>query len=117
MKVELGCSLAGFEEIEGGVKVKVAKEISIGKEDEEAIFDYVVGADGARSESLFGDVLPIIISISIGFVRKALGIEFIGETRTDAKMYLLDAVLEGMHEEIVCGLQIRCLVCNYSYWP
>ena len=50
VKVELGCSLAGFEEIEGGVKVKIAKEVPNGKEDEEAIFEYVIGADGARSE-------------------------------------------------------------------
>ncbi|KAF9524863.1 FAD binding domain-containing protein [Crepidotus variabilis] len=73
--IELGMGLVGFEQDDEKVKVKLQR--ASGGEEEEASYDYMIGADGAR-----------------GVVRKQLGLTFVGET-TEQKMAVGEFMVEG----------------------
>ena len=67
-KVELGQELRGLEEVDGAVKVKIGKDDG---GEEEALFDYVVGADGARSTLFPSSTPPKKCSFTCSFLFSA----------------------------------------------
>ncbi|KDR80539.1 hypothetical protein GALMADRAFT_61028, partial [Galerina marginata CBS 339.88] len=75
--VELGTELTSFEQTGEYVKARLKKE-STGDE-EEADFEWMIGADGAR-----------------GVVRKQLGLPFLGETRHVENFIVGDIKVEGL---------------------
>ena len=78
--VELGVELVSLEQFDDRVEVKIRKRNTDNSEFEEesSIYQWVVGADGAR-----------------GVVRKSLGLTFQGETK-DEKFVVGDVKVEGL---------------------
>lgn len=80
-EVELGVELQTFEQFDDHVKVTLLRHSLDGGDSEpkteEASYDWVIGADGAR-----------------GAVRHVLGLKFIGETTTQ-KFVVGDVEFEG----------------------
>lgn len=46
----------------------------------------------------------------IGIVRKSAGIVFLGETREDERMYIVDCKVEGLEEKVRDRVLISCLL-------
>ncbi|EJC99069.1 uncharacterized protein FOMMEDRAFT_170810 [Fomitiporia mediterranea MF3/22] len=78
-KVELGSAFIGCTQDENGMTAEIRKIIDGIEHTEKARFEYVVGADGGRSA-----------------VRKAMGVNFRGESREEGMMHLVDARIEGL---------------------
>jgi len=83
--VELGTELKTFEQNSKHVKVKLVKESQIREEGEleEAVYDWMIGTDGAR-----------------GVVRKQLGLSFLGETRNIENFIVGDIIVEGLAQKV-----------------
>ncbi|EJC99071.1 uncharacterized protein FOMMEDRAFT_161302 [Fomitiporia mediterranea MF3/22] len=77
--VELGSEFIGCTQDENGVTAEVRKVVDGVEHTEEARFEYLVGADGGRST-----------------VRKVMGVNFLGETREEERMHVVDARIEGL---------------------
>ncbi|KAH8110151.1 FAD binding domain-containing protein [Phellopilus nigrolimitatus] len=80
--VELGTTLVGIEQDESGATAEIVRTIDGAEVKEKIKYTYIVGADGARST-----------------VRKVLGLNFVGETREEGMMYIVDARVEGINIE------------------
>ncbi|KAH8110153.1 FAD binding domain-containing protein [Phellopilus nigrolimitatus] len=80
--VELGTTLVGLEQDESGATAEMVRTIDGAEVKEKTKYTYIVGADGARST-----------------VRKVLGLDFVGETREEGMMYIVDARVEGIKIE------------------
>ncbi|EJC99075.1 uncharacterized protein FOMMEDRAFT_23412 [Fomitiporia mediterranea MF3/22] len=78
-KVELGSTFIGCTQDENGVTAEILKTIDGDEQTESVRFEYVVGADGGRS-----------------IVRKAIDVNFLGETREEGRIHLVDAFIEGL---------------------
>ncbi|KAH8110134.1 FAD binding domain-containing protein [Phellopilus nigrolimitatus] len=76
--VELGTVLVGIEQNESGATAEIVRTIDGEEVKEKSKYAYIVGADGARSS-----------------VRKILGLNFMGETREENRIYIVDAHVEG----------------------
>ncbi|MGV9308721.1 FAD-dependent monooxygenase [Nonomuraea sp. NPDC003727] len=74
-KVEYGAELTGFEQDAQGVTARLGTGVTLRA-------DYLVAADGGRS-----------------FVRKALGVGFVGETREEERMALGGVHVEGLDRD------------------
>lgn len=84
--VELGTELRGLEQSEDGILARLVHLAEDGQETEEnARFQYLAGADGARS-----------------VVRKQLGLGFLGETKEDSLMLSGDIYIESPLNSEVC---------------
>ncbi|KAH8112572.1 FAD binding domain-containing protein [Phellopilus nigrolimitatus] len=79
--VELGTTLVGIEQDESGATAEIVRTVDGAEVKEITKYAYIVGADGARSA-----------------VRKMLGLNFVGETRDENRMYIVDARVEGVNE-------------------
>ncbi|KAF9478246.1 hypothetical protein BDN70DRAFT_880202 [Pholiota conissans] len=84
--VELGTELLSFVQTDGRVRAKLIKrgmsqDMDSG-EIEETMFEYMIGADGAR-----------------GVVRKQLGLSFLGETRHVENFVVGDIIVEGLSQK------------------
>ncbi|EDR14078.1 uncharacterized protein LACBIDRAFT_305503 [Laccaria bicolor S238N-H82] len=94
--VELGTELRSFQQFDDRVDATLVK-VGEPKGDvvtENATFDWVIGADGAR-----------------GAVRKQLGLNFLGETRVE-KFIVGDIVVEGLSPK-VCRIQASAWTCLF----
>ncbi|KAF8159647.1 pentachlorophenol 4-monooxygenase [Crassisporium funariophilum] len=84
--VELGTELKSFEQSHDHVKVNLIRRGMSEEEDsgipEVAIYDWMIGADGAR-----------------GVVRKQLGLSFLGETRKVENFIVGDVIVEGLAQK------------------
>ncbi|EJC99073.1 uncharacterized protein FOMMEDRAFT_161305 [Fomitiporia mediterranea MF3/22] len=78
-KVELGSEFIGCAQDENGVTAGIRKVVDGVEYIEKARFEYLVGADGGRSS-----------------VRKAMGVNFLGETREGDRLHIVDARIEGL---------------------
>ncbi|GJE86853.1 ubiquinone biosynthesis hydroxylase [Phanerochaete sordida] len=78
-KVELGTALTALQQDGDKIIVQLTKSADEQTVTEEAEFAYVVGADGGHSA-----------------VRKSLGINFVGQTREEGIMFIVDCVVEGI---------------------
>jgi 2-polyprenyl-6-methoxyphenol hydroxylase-like FAD-dependent oxidoreductase len=101
--VELGTELVGFEHSSEHVVVRLkkhSKEQSIASE-ETVYTEYLVGTDGGRS-----------------IVRKGLGLEFAGETRSKDCWIYGDVELTGLGEGVrpVASSVRTPLTCNGQVW-
>ncbi len=76
-KVELGTELVSFTQAEDGVVAIIAKRTGHSQVEETVKYSYLVGADGAHSR-----------------VRKALGINFLGETKAAGSIVTGDIFVE-----------------------
>lgn len=90
--VELGTELVTFEQEESSVTVNLVKrglsqEASDGV-NENAIYKWVIGCDGAR-----------------GVVRKQLGLPFVGETRNVENFIVGDIFVQGLARNV----SLKCL--------
>jgi 2-polyprenyl-6-methoxyphenol hydroxylase-like FAD-dependent oxidoreductase len=82
--VELGTELAGFEDSGEYVTAHLKKHAEDGTTSDEVVHaQYLMGSDGGRS-----------------FVRKTLGLEFIGKTRVDDYNIYGDVELAGLEEGV-----------------
>ncbi|PFH50935.1 hypothetical protein AMATHDRAFT_3453 [Amanita thiersii Skay4041] len=82
-QVEVGTELLSFEQTPDGVSVNLVHHRENGEDvPESARFEYLLGADGAHSK-----------------IRKTLGLEFLGETRTEDNMAVGDIIIEGGLDE------------------
>ncbi|KAH8110160.1 FAD binding domain-containing protein [Phellopilus nigrolimitatus] len=79
--VELGTALVGIEQDESGATAEIVRTVDGAQIEEKTKYAYIVGADGARSA-----------------VRKTLGLNFVGETREEGRMYIVDARVDGAIE-------------------
>ncbi|KAH8110165.1 FAD binding domain-containing protein [Phellopilus nigrolimitatus] len=79
--VELGTALVGIEQDESGATAEIVRTVDGVQIEEKTKYAYIVGADGARSA-----------------VRKTLGLNFVGETREEGRMYIVDARVDGAIE-------------------
>ncbi|KAG7093483.1 hypothetical protein E1B28_007158 [Marasmius oreades] len=79
--VELGTELRSFVQNRhtGQVEARIVKLVDGNEVEEAAIYDFLIGADGARS-----------------VVRKQLGLTFLGESRTEASMIVGDLEVKGL---------------------
>ncbi len=85
--VELGTELKSFVHTDDSVTATLIKrgmsqDMDSG-EIEEATFDYMIGADGAR-----------------GVVRNQLGLSFVGETRNVENFVVGDICLDGLSQKV-----------------
>ncbi|EKM55694.1 uncharacterized protein PHACADRAFT_94045, partial [Phanerochaete carnosa HHB-10118-sp] len=78
--VELGTAFVSFQQDGEKVVTQLSKSADGKTVTEEAEFAYVVGADGGHST-----------------VRKSLGVKFVGETREEGVMFVVDCVVEGIN--------------------
>ncbi|KAH8110152.1 FAD binding domain-containing protein [Phellopilus nigrolimitatus] len=92
--VELGTALVGIEQDESGATAEIARTVDGVEVKERTKYSYIVGADGARST-----------------VRKVLGLNFVGETREEGMMYIVDARVEGINLEGLEGERRVNLYC------
>jgi 2-polyprenyl-6-methoxyphenol hydroxylase-like FAD-dependent oxidoreductase len=72
---ELGVELVGFRETEAGVEASLQKAGGT----ESVACDYMIGCDGGKS-----------------FIRKALEIDFVGETHEDERLLVGDVQIDGL---------------------
>jgi 2-polyprenyl-6-methoxyphenol hydroxylase-like FAD-dependent oxidoreductase len=100
--VELGTALVqnGISQDNDDVTVKLQKVHAGTTTEENARFKYIVGADGAHSEFCFeSNQFDSADSHNQGAVRKNLGINFVGETRNESMIYIVDVYAEGFQLE------------------
>ena len=98
-RVEFGSTLQAIEQEGDSVVARVLKTKGGEELEETARFAYVVGADGAHSK--FHSFIKSLVRsdhLPSGTVRKALDIDFVGESR-DTRVYLIDARIDGMLPE------------------
>ncbi|KAI5116216.1 hypothetical protein M0805_006767 [Coniferiporia weirii] len=81
-KVELGSTLVNIQQSDGYATAEITTFINGKEVTEKAEFAYIVGADGAHST-----------------VRKSCKVDFVGETREEGMLYIIDARLEGLGGE------------------
>lgn len=85
--VELGTELVSFEQADGSVRVKLIKKGFSDDEEtwiaEESVYEWMVGADGAR-----------------GVVRKQLGLSFLGESRSVENFIVGDIYVKGISAKV-----------------
>ncbi|EJC98844.1 uncharacterized protein FOMMEDRAFT_113384 [Fomitiporia mediterranea MF3/22] len=77
--IELGSAFIGCTQDGNGVTAVIKKTTDGVEHTENARFEYLVGADGGRST-----------------VRKAMGVDFHGETREEGRLHLVDTRIEGL---------------------
>jgi len=82
-RVELGTELKSFEQGVDRVSAHMIKHQGNQEISETASFEWLVGTDGAR-----------------GVVRKLLGLEFLGETRTVENLVVGDIFVEGLDSKV-----------------
>ena len=100
--VELGSALVNCEQDETGVTAEIAISANGVETKEKTKYAYLIGTDGARSikkNSLRRRDLDELFS---GTVRKALGVNFLGETREDERVYIADVQAEGLENKVRC---------------
>lgn len=107
--VELGTELKSFVQTEDNVTATLIKrgmsQDTNSGEIEEATFDYMIGADGAR-----------------GVVRNQLGLSFLGETRNVENFIVGDICVDGLspkvrqHSSYTVYLHITHLIGVTKYW-
>jgi len=83
-KIDLGVALVGLKQEEDGVLVELSETNDGLATTVSEKYDWVIGADGGRSS-----------------VRKLARIPFIGETRDDERVYIVDCKVEGLEEKDV----------------
>ncbi|GLB41779.1 putative FAD binding domain containing protein [Lyophyllum shimeji] len=85
-EVEVGTELVSFSHHEHGVEVRLARHVADGSDvvgpPEHAVYDWIIGADGAR-----------------GVVRKMAGFSFLGETRTIENHVVGDIYVDGLSQK------------------
>jgi flavin-dependent dehydrogenase len=84
-EVELGVELQHLEQFDDNVKVTLLKHNTASNNElvtEEASYEWVIGADGAK-----------------GVVRKLLGLKLLGETTTE-RFVVGDAMMEGLAHDV-----------------
>ncbi|EJC98969.1 uncharacterized protein FOMMEDRAFT_113569 [Fomitiporia mediterranea MF3/22] len=96
-KVELGSAFIGCTQDENGVMAEIHKVIDGVEQTEKARFEYLVGADGGRSTSnVLSFYILKLLTLIVGVVRKDMGVNFLGETRTEGRLHLVDARIKGL---------------------
>jgi 2-polyprenyl-6-methoxyphenol hydroxylase-like FAD-dependent oxidoreductase len=98
--VELGTELISFVQTDEHVRAKLIKrgmsqDMESGEE-EEAVFAYMIGADGAR-----------------GIVRKQLGLSFLGETREVDNFVVGDICVDGLSQN-VCQIVDELITLSFT---
>ncbi|KLO09903.1 hypothetical protein SCHPADRAFT_878780 [Schizopora paradoxa] len=82
-KIDLGVALVGLHQVDDGVLVELSETRDDGSNTiVKEKYDFVIGTDGGHST-----------------VRKSAGIAFLGETRDDDKMHIVDCKIEGLEEK------------------
>ncbi|KLO17521.1 hypothetical protein SCHPADRAFT_994344 [Schizopora paradoxa] len=81
-KIDLGVALESLQEEAEGVTVELSETKDGKRTVVKERYDWVVGTDGGHS-----------------IVRKSAGIVFLGETREDERMYIVDCKVEGLEEK------------------
>ncbi|KAI5121033.1 hypothetical protein M0805_008609 [Coniferiporia weirii] len=81
-KIEFGSTLVNIRQNNSRATAEITKLFDGKEVTEKAEFAYIVGADGARST-----------------VRKSCGVDFVGETREEGMLYIVDVRLEGLGGE------------------
>ena len=105
-EVELGTSLSAFKQDKDHVTGTLVK--SVGGEDhtEEFEVDWLVGADGARGKIIFpyNQRSPLTDKL-LGVTRKALGLTFLGESRQNENLVIVDLQVKGLSTAVGLSTQ------------
>lgn len=97
--VERGVELVSFEQSSDNVIAILRHPGGEEPTEERATFDYLVGADGAHSQT-----------------RKQLGLSFLGETRKAQQMIIGDVYIRGSLSQNVCPFQTLPLPFAHPSW-
>ena len=104
--VELGSALVNCEQDDTGVTAEIAISANGVETKEKTKYAYLIGTDGARStKSIFSLQRRDLDELSSGTVRKALGVNFLGETRGDERVYIADVQAEGLENKVCCSIK------------
>jgi hypothetical protein len=116
--VETGSKLISLEQDDAGAQVRIEKTDGSQVSVNSASFAYVIGADGAKGASSHTSLFLKLNNHSEGVVRKALGLEFKGETRDDARIFTIDLSVSGMNGEevrVILGTERGLFTYLYMY--
>lgn len=94
--VELSSALISFKQEAEYVTADIAKTTNGKTVIEQSKFKYLIGADGGHSMSILRAPRTIANCLLIGVVRKTLGVDFVGQTHEEGRMYIVDCIVEGI---------------------
>lgn len=96
-EVELGTSLSAFKQDKDHVTGTLVKSVDGEDHIEEFEVDWLIGADGARGKAIFSENrCPLLTPKTQGVTRKALGLTFLGESRQNENLVIVDLQIKGL---------------------